>query len=238
MHRLMAVNLTKWRKMLGWAVEKSICRCFQFVQSSIGKKVMVALAGLLLCGFLITHLAGNLFLFAGADAFNHYAEVLEKSPLLLPAEFGLVALFLVHIALSLRARWENKQARPVDYALREGKGARTPGSRTMAYSGLLLLAFLVVHIKTFKFGDQSDGLFALVMSSFGNKAYTGFYVLAMAAVGLHLSHGFQSAFQTLGVNHPKYTPLIKGAGLLFALAIAGGFAVLPIWACFFFGGVK
>lgn len=220
------------------AVEKTKCRCFEFICSSIGKKILVALAGLLLCGFLVAHLAGNLFLLKGADAFNHYAETLESNPLIIPAEIGLAALFLIHIILSLKSRWQNRQARPVAYELQEGKGARTWGSRTMAYSGLLLLTFLIVHIKTFKFGDKNDGLFQLVTSSFANKAYTGFYVLAMAALGLHLSHGFQSAFQTLGVNHPKYTPLIKGAGLLFALAIAGGFAALPLWAYFAFGGPR
>lgn len=215
-----------------------MCWCFKLIQSSIGKKVLVALAGLLLCGFLVTHLAGNLFLLAGSDAFNHYAELLEKNPLLIPAELALLGLFLIHIVLALTVTWQNKQARPVAYEESASKGGRTPGSRTMAISGTLLLAFLIVHIKTFKYGDKPTGLYDLVMSSFADPLYTGFYVLAMAALGLHLSHGFQSGFQTLGVNHPRYTPLIKGAGLLFAAVISAGFAFLPIWAYCVAGGAQ
>lgn len=215
-----------------------MCWCFKLIQSSIGKKIVVALAGLLLCGFLITHLAGNLFLFVGNDAFNHYAEVLEHNPLLVPAELALLGLFLLHIIATIKVRWEDWQARPVAYEAQASKGGRTPGSRTMAYSGALLLAFLIIHIKTFKYGDDPTGLYDLVMGSFRNKAYAGFYVLAMSALGLHLSHGAQSAFQTFGVSHPRYTPLIKGAGLLFAVAVAGTFAFIPLWACFIVGGAQ
>ena len=148
------------------------------IRSSIGKKFMVAAAGLLLCGFLVTHLAGNLFLLVGEGAFNHYAKALEDNPLLPIAEIGLVALFVVHIAVSLTLRWQNRRARPVAYEMKVSKGGSTPGSMTMAYSGLLLLAFLLVHIKTFKFGDKGQGLFHLVMSSFHN----GFYSLDRKSV--------------------------------------------------------
>lgn len=208
---------------------------FGLLNSSIGKKIWVACAGLLLCGFLIAHLGGNLFLLVGEEAFNHYAESLEHNPLILPAEIVLAALFLGHILISLHLKHKNRKARPVRYEVSSDKGARTWGSRTMTYSGIVLLAFLIVHIRTFKFGEESRGLFQLVMTAFQNKAYALFYVLAMAALGLHLSHGFQSAFQTLGVNHPRYTPWIKKSGLAFALLIAGGFAILPVWACFFRG---
>lgn len=202
------------------------------VHSSIGRKVMVAAAGILLCGFLVTHLAGNLFLLVGEGPFNRYAEALEENPLLLPAELGLAALFLIHIVTTLWLKWENRQARPVGYAIEASKGGRTPGSRSMALTGTFLLAFLIVHLKTFKFADKPDGLFRLVMDSFARTPYTLFYVAAMAGLGLHLSHGVQSAFNTFGVNHPKYTPLIKKAGMGFAALIAGGFALLPIWACY------
>lgn len=191
---------------------------------------MVALAGLLLCGFLVTHLAGNLFLLVGADAFNHYAETLEKNPLLIPAEIGLAALFLLHIVTALYLKVQNRRARPVAYEMKVSKGGRTPGSGTMALTGILVLTFLIVHLKTFKFADKPFGLYRVVMDWFQNPLYVGFYVLAMAGIGLHLSHGFQSGFQTLGVNHPRYTPLIKKAGLAFALLVAGGFAFLPLWA--------
>jgi succinate dehydrogenase / fumarate reductase, cytochrome b subunit len=208
---------------------KLFCR---IVCSSIGKKVLVALAGLLLCGFLVTHLAGNLFLLVGASAFNHYAETLEENKLLPLAEAGLFALFVLHIVTSLVLRVQDKQARPVAYEMKVSKGGSTWGSSTMALSGILILAFIIVHIKTFKFGDKPDGLFNLVVTWFKNPFYVGFYVLAMTGLGLHLSHGVQSAFRTFGLSHSKYMCLVKKVGLAFAILIAAGFAMLPLWAFF------
>jgi len=214
---------------------------FDFLNSSIGKKITVGLAGLLLCGFLVGHLLGNLLLFVGRAQFNAYADFLESSPLLPAAEFGLLALFLIHVIVTLYARWQNWQARPVDYDMCVSKGGRTVGSITMIYTAFLLLAFLAVHVATVKYGLGSEfrqnQLYERVMGFFRNPLIAGFYALAMAALGLHLSHGFQSAFQTLGVNHPKYTPFIKAAGILFAVALAGTFAAIPIWACFL-GGAR
>jgi succinate dehydrogenase / fumarate reductase cytochrome b subunit len=201
-----------------------------FFRSSIGRKVSVALAGLLLCGFLLIHLAGNLLIFLGEGLFNGYAEKLEHNPILPAAEIGLLLLFLAHIAVSLKLRWENKQARPVAYAEFKDKGGRTWGSKTMTATAILVLVFLIIHIKTFRFGDASAGVYHMVMASFKNPLYAGFYVVAMFGLLLHLSHGFQSAFQTLGVNHPRATPWIKRFSLLFAILLAGGFASIPIWA--------
>ncbi|MDE2142068.1 MAG: succinate dehydrogenase cytochrome b subunit [Elusimicrobia bacterium] len=224
------------------AAEKRCCDCriFEFLESSIGKKIMVALAGLLLCGFLITHLAGNLLLFVGGPAFNRYAQMLESNPLLPLAEGGLFVLFLIHIALSVRARMINMAARPVAYQTSSDKGGRTPGSRTMAVSGSLILLFIIIHVATIKYqvgGAKGPDLFAHVTTWFANPLYAGFYVLALIGVGLHLSHGVQSAFQTLGVNHPRYTPLIRKAGIAFAALIALAFASMPLYFCFV-GGAK
>lgn len=216
------------------------CRLIRFLESSIGKKMMVAAAGLLLAGFLITHLAGNLFLFVGDTAFNHYANTLAHNPFLPLAEAGLVVLFLVHIALSVRAVLANRAARPIGYEAYTDKGNRTAGSRTMAVSGSLILLFLIVHIKTFRFAApelREASLFKVVIDWFHNPLYAGFYVLALVALGLHLSHGVQSAFQTLGLNHPRYTPLIKKIGLAFAVLIAIGFMSMPIYFGFL-GGAK
>lgn len=216
------------------------CRVLEFLESSIGKKMMVALAGLLLCGFLLMHLAGNLFLFVGDKAFNHYAEMLEKNPLLPVAEIGLVVLFLIHIALSVRARMANAAARPIGYEAVADKGGRTPGSRTMAVSGSLLLLFIIVHIKTFRFAPEElreTNIYKVVTDWFHNPLYAGFYVLALIGLGLHLSHGFQSAFQTLGINHPRYTPTIRKVGLAFAVLVALGFMSMPIYFGFL-GGAK
>lgn len=221
---------------------KRSCRVFEFLESSIGKKIMVAAAGFLLCGFLVTHLAGNLLMFVGGSAFDRYAEALEHNPLLPIAELGLVALFLLHIVLSIRATLANRAARPEGYQVYKGKGARTPGSRTMAITGLLILAFIIVHVATFKYdvgglkgqvAGQEESLFAHVLGWFANPWYAIFYVLAVGGVGLHLSHGVQSAIQTFGLSHPRYTPLLKKAGLAFAFLIFVGFASLPVYFGFF-----
>lgn len=207
-------------------------RFLDFLESSIGKKMLVALAGLLLVGFLVTHLAGNLFLFVGAGAFNRYAEAIEHNPLLPLAEAGLVALFLLHIVLSLRARRANWVARPVGYAVYEPKGGRTPGSRTMTVTGTLILLFVIVHVATMKYrvgGSQGEDLFSHVTTWFRNPAYSLFYVAAVLGVGLHLSHGLQSGLQTFGLNHERYTPLLKKAGLALAALLTLGFASMPLY---------
>lgn len=212
-------------------------RLLEFLDSSIGKKITVALAGLLLVGFLITHLAGNLLLFVGESAFNRYAEAIEHNPLLPLAEIGLVGLFLVHIVMSARATLANRAARPEGYQVYKGRGARTPGSRTMAVTGTLILLFVVIHVATMKFkvgGPRGEELYQHVVNWFANPLYSTFYVLAVLGVGLHLSHGLQSALQTFGVNHPRYTPLIKKAGLGLAALITLGFASMPLY----FGFIK
>ena len=215
---------------------KRSCRVFEFLESSIGKKIMVAAAGFLLCGFLVTHLAGNLLMFVGGPAFDQYAEMLEHNKLLPAAELGLVALFLLHIVLSVRATLANRAARPEGYQVYKGKGARTPGSRTMAVTGLLILAFVIIHVATFKYnlgGVKGPDLFNHVLGWFANPWYAIFYVLAVGGVGLHLSHGVQSAIQTFGLSHPRYTPLLRKAGLAFAFLIFVGFASLPVYFGFF-----
>ncbi len=216
-------------------------RAIEFLESSIGKKIMVATAGLLLIGFLVTHLAGNLLLFVGGDAFNKYAEAIEHNPLLPLAEGGLVFLFLVHILLSARATFANRAARPVAYESYKGKGARTAGSSTMAITGTLLLIFIIAHVATFKFkagGAKGADLYTHVLAWFANPWYSGFYLLALGGLCLHLSHGIQSAFQTFGVNHPRYTPLIKKAGLALAGLLFLGFASMPVYFGFVAGGAK
>lgn len=214
-----------------------MCMLCKIFGSSIGRKVMVALAGLALCGFLVVHLAGNLFLFVGEGAFNHYAETLAANKLLPIAEIVLLAIFALHILVSLKLRVENKQARPVSYGEYHSKGGRSWGSRSMTWTALLVLAFLIIHIKTFRFGNDDHGLYQLVMAWFRNPWYAAFYVIALIGLGFHLSHGIQSGFQTLGLNHPKYTPAIRKIGFAFAFIVCAGFASIPIWA-YFIGGPR
>ena len=203
---------------------------WDILSSSIGKKVQVALAGLLLCGFLISHLAGNMLMWAGKDTFNSYALALEKNILLPAAEVALAVLFLVHVAVALRVRYENRRARPIAYQQRASAGGRTPGSATMLWTGLLVLVFVAVHVKTMRLTDHAGDLYGFVLNKFQNVPYASFYLAAMAALGLHLSHGFQAAFRTFGVDNPRYSGVISRLGVAFAGAIAAGFAAIVVWA--------
>lgn len=209
-----------------------------FLSSSIGKKVQMSLTGLLLCGFLVAHLGGNLFLFKGPAAFNHYAEALAANPLLPLAEIVLLVLFVVHILMAIWTRKDNWSARPVGYQMYRSSGGRSWGSSTMTWTGLLVFAFLIVHLKSFRFaGETKDtDLYHLVVGAFRNPLYSWFYVVSMGALALHLSHGFQAGFQTLGINHRKYTPKIKALGLLFAIVVCLGFASMPLWVLYAGGG--
>ena len=207
----------------------------KFLHSTIGRKVLMALTGLALIVFLIGHLIGNLTLYADGDgeAFNHYAETLESNPLLLPIEVGLALLFIAHIALGIRVSLENREARKKGYAIRASLGRRTLGSASMLITGVLILAFLVVHVADFRIpkllGDESmDDLALAVKQRLASPLGAGIYLVGVVALGLHLSHAFQSAFQTLGVNHPKYSPWITRVGIALAIVLFLGFASFPV----------
>ena len=201
----------------------------RLVGSSIGRKFLMAVTGLGLCGFVLVHLAGNLLLFKGQAAYDHYAGLLLSNPLITYAELGLAAMFLVHVTTGIWVRWEDWKCRPVGYVKRKwSSGGRTPGSATMLYTAAALLVFLAYHLRVFRFVDHSEGFYMMVTGAFRHPEVAAFYVLVSVTIVLHLSHGFQSAFQTLGISHPKYAPLIKFAGLAVAAAMIG-FATIPLW---------
>lgn len=199
--------------------------------SSIGKKLMMAVTGLSFCGFLAAHLAGNLTIYGGREAFNSYAEHLHALGFLLTvAEWGLLGLAVVHVLTGLTLFYQNFAARPVRYKVNKRAGGRTIGSITMPYTGLLLLAFVIFHLINFSFVDKTDTtIFDIVSQAFANPFYVALYIAAMVIAALHVSHGFWSALQTLGANHPKYMPIIQVLGLVFAFAIGIGFGLLPIY---------
>ena len=197
----------------------------------IGKKLMMAISGVSFCGFLVAHLAGNLFIYGGRDAFNSYATHLHSlGPLVTVSELGLLSLALVHILTGATLFYQNLCARPQCYAVNKSAGGRTIGSATMPYTGLFLLLFVVFHLLNFHFVDKTHTtIFDIVSKTFSNPFYVVFYILAVAIAGLHVSHGLWSAFQTLGVNHPKYTPIIMTASLIFSLMVGMGFGFLPVY---------
>ncbi len=201
------------------------------VGTSVGKKLLMALTGLAFCGFLAAHLAGNLTLYGGADAFNSYAEHLHSlGPLITVAEIGLLSLFLVHVLTGLVLFLQNLKARPQRYAVDHSAGGRTLGSRTMPYTGVLILLFIIYHLMNFHFVDKSHTtIFAIVAAAFANPVQMILYMAAVIVVAVHVSHGFWSLFQTFGANHPKYMPAIKILGLLFAVAVGVGFGFIPVY---------
>lgn len=201
--------------------------------SSIFMKVIMAITGLLWLGFVISHLSANLVMYAGPTTFNAYPEMLRKFGVLLwVAEAGLVVLLASHVFSAIRLTSLNKSARPREYEAKATQGKATFASRSMIVGGLILLIFLVTHIWMFKFGDWSGehGLWGLVMRTFENPLMVAWYVLAMLALGLHLSHGFGSAFQTLGIFKPAWRKLLWRVGAGVGWLIAVGFATIPIWA--------
>lgn len=204
----------------------------QLFQASIGKKLLMSLTGLALVGFLFVHLAGNLLIFAGDEAFSHYAAKFESNPALLyTAEAGLILLFAVHIGLALRTASENRAARGGGrYAIRASMGQKTPGSSTMVVTGVLVAIFLVVHLLDFRLNpDKSaERLAQMVRARLSQPAGIAIYLVGVLAVGLHLSHAVRSAFQTLGLDHPRYTPALRWLGLGVSFVLCVGFALFPI----------
>ena len=197
---------------------------------SVGKKQCVAVTGIFLCLFLVAHLIGNLLLYAGAEAFDAYARTLEESPLLPFAELGLLALFAAHMALTVWVTVENWRARPVRYRGKRWEGGKTLGSASMWITGPLILAFLVLHLIDFRLADrQGMDLSEMVFVKYLAFPYMFVYVAAMLVVALHVSHGFQSAFRSLGLVHPRYLPLIQWASWVLAVVAAVGFASIPLW---------
>lgn len=211
----------------------------RFLNSSIGRKYVMALSGLSLTLFLLVHMAGNLTLYVSNDAFNAYAHALESNPLLPLAEAGLLALFLVHIAFAVLLTVRNKSARDTGYKADLGMGAKTVASTTMWITGPLILVFLLIHLWDFRISKEfaEDGDYDLawmVVDRLNSPAGLIIYMLGIAMVGLHMWHAFQSAFQTLGVAHPRYRNLILWTGRAVTVLLVAGFGGLPLY--FFFLG--
>ncbi|MBN2123421.1 MAG: succinate dehydrogenase cytochrome b subunit [Deltaproteobacteria bacterium] len=199
--------------------------------SSIGKKLIMAVTGLGFCGFLAMHLIGNLTLYGGRDFFLSYVEHLHSWGVLVTvAEWGLVFFALVHIGTGLLLFYQNLKARPVSYAVKKWAGGRTIGSATAPYTGILILIFVIIHLLTFRFVDKTNvNDFMILSDTFTGIGYVLFYVVAVVIVAVHVSHGFWSGFQTLGLNHPKYMPIIRNLGLLFSIGIGVGFGSIPLF---------
>jgi len=212
------------------------------LSTSVGTKLLIGATGLALFLYLLIHIAGNLIVFAGPAAFNRYAFVMEYGNPLLPViEIGLLLIFLLHIYKAVTNYISNSAARPVRYVKKERAGytsRKSFASTTMIFSGLWLLIFVVIHVKAFRFSPETPwpaggrDLYQQEMNVFVNPLTVAFYVLSMLVVGSHLWHGIASSLQSLGADHPKWTPRILVAGKVIAFALAGAFIVIALWAHF------
>ena len=213
---------------MGWILK--------FANSSIGKKFVMAVTGLSLLLFLVVHLAGNLTLYISEETFNGYVAALDiVKPLIRVVEVILALVFIFHIYNGIKLWYENKKANPIKYKVNASSQNSTLTSRTMIISGSIVFIFLITHLSTlwyaFNFGSHGadHSYYNIVMEWFTYPVYVLFYVIAMVLLGFHLNHGFQSAFQTFGWTHKKYTPAIEKIGTLFAIVMAVGFASIPIF---------
>lgn len=216
-------------------------------KSSLGRKYLMALSGLFLCTFLIVHCIGNMQLFKddGGQTFNEYTYFMTHNPLIKIIAYVNYALILLHIINGFILLSANKKARPQAYANVDQSKSSTWSSRNMGILGTLILVFLIVHMRSFwfemKFGsipiinyDGSDivykDMYKIVVEAFTQAWYVVLYVICMIALAFHLFHGFQSAFQTFGINHHRYTPIIKVIGVgVFAIIIPALFAAMPLF---------
>ncbi len=207
----------------------------------------MAVTGLSLIIFVITHLSGNITLyFPDGTPFNKYADFLASLGwLLYAAEIGLVATFLLHIATAIQLKMSNSKARPVGYKVYQSKGGPSKAnlsSRFMIVSGIALLGFLVLHIWQFKYGPgieqgyvvdidgkQVRDLHRLVIETFQNPLYVAIYVISMVLLGFHLRHGFWSAFQSLGMRNPALHSALYKLAFVLAVLISLGFLGIPVW---------
>ena len=216
---------------------------FRLLSSSIGQKFVMGVTGLLLSGFLVAHLAGNLLLFAGAKPFNEYAHALHAQwELIAVAEFGLVILFLAHVYLAVVTTIGNYRARREFYVMKQTKvpGRIIGANSWMFASGSVVLGFVILHLIDLRMGLRSslryfpdpeafDAPFHNTLAALSDPISRVVYFVGVIILGVHLSHGFASAFQSLGLNHPKYTPLIKLIGKIFGVIIAVGFASIVVF---------
>ena len=217
----------------------------QTLSSSLGRKVIMSLTGLFLSSFLIVHMAGNLQLFKGDNgrAFNEYTYFMTHNPVIMTISYLLYTSILVHALMAFVLTRHNQASRPVKYAYSKPEANSPWSSRNMGILGTVLLLFIIIHMRTFWYemhfgavpmaeydGKQYKDLYAVVKVAFSEWWYVLLYVISMVAIGYHLAHGFQSGFQSLGIRHTKYTPMIEFVGrYFFALIIPVAFAAMPIY---------
>lgn len=211
-----------------------------FLKSTVGRKYIMGISGLVWMGFVLAHMAGNMLIFVSADAYNSYGHaIVSNKPLLYAAETVLVLALIVHVVTAITLTIDNRKSKPVRYAMpSNGAKATSLASRTMGAQGSLILVFIIIHLATFKYGTHYDtivdgvkmrDLYRLIVELFQNPAYVAWYVVALILLMFHLSHAAHSIFQSFGFLERKMQTNLKKIAWAYAAVVAVGFLSQPAY---------
>ncbi len=216
-----------------------------FLKSTVGRKYIMGLTGLVWMGFVLGHMLGNLLILISADLYNWYGHaIVSNKPLLYGTEIVILSCLIIHVITAISLTLQNRQARQQRYAMpTSGEKAATFASKTMAIQGSLILAFIIIHLISFKYGTHYDtvvdnvpmrDIYRLVIELFKQPIYVAWYCVALICMMFHLSHGAQSVFQSFGLLQRKFQKNLKILGWLYAVIVAGGFLVQPLYVFFIY----
>lgn len=214
-----------------------------FLGSSVGKKFVMGLSGLVWAGFVLGHMLGNLLMFVSADAYNSYGHFLTSGKIIYVVEAVLLAALLAHVVAAVSLTIQNRKAKGSRYAVAaQGEKKATTASRTMAVQGSVVLAFIILHLAVFKFGEYYEttvngvvmrDLYRLVIEVFQSPGYVAWYIVALILLGFHLSHGVGSTFQSLGLLNRKNRDTFHKLSITYAVLVAAGFITQPVYVFLF-----
>lgn len=211
-----------------------------FIMTTIGRKYLMGLSGLVWLGFVFAHMAGNLLMFVGSDAYNKYGHALTSGYFIYAAEAVLIAALVTHVLCAISLVLDNRRARgPQNYEVKSSSAKKASlASNWMAQQGTIILIFIITHLITFKYGAKYetvvDGvvmrdLFKLIVEVFQQPAYVVGYLVCLVLLGLHLSHGVKSVFQSFGLLTPQYQELYHKIGIFYAVIVSAGFISQPLY---------